>query len=69
MANYGAVTYGRDQNEAHMRMEAIENYAKIVLVARQLGCARTLDRMNGKKLDALQSHYRGLWPAKTLLER
>jgi len=41
MANHGVVTVGRDPLDAHFKMETVEHFARIDLVARQL---RTLDR-------------------------
>jgi len=57
MANHGVVTYGADLRQAYMRMEAVEHYAKIVLVARQLGCTRSLDSHELVKLVAVRSRY------------
>ncbi len=57
MANHGVVTYGEDLCRAYMRMEAVEHYAKIVMAARQLGCARTLDSRELEKLFAVRSQY------------
>ena len=42
MANRGAVTLGRDIMDAHFKMETVEHFAKIALVARQLGVVQTL---------------------------
>jgi L-fuculose-phosphate aldolase len=57
MANHGVVTYGEDLWRAYMRMEAVEHYAKIVLAARQLGSARSLDSHELEKLVAARSQY------------
>src|SRR5437588_2662130 len=57
MANHGVVTYGEDLCKAYMRMEAVEHYAKIVMVARQLGSARSLDSNELEKLVAVRSQY------------
>ena len=57
MANHGVVTYGADLNQAYMRMETVEHYAKIVLVARQLGGTRSLDSQELEKLVAVRSRY------------
>jgi L-fuculose-phosphate aldolase len=57
MANHGVVTYGEDLCRAYMRMEAVEHYAKIVLAARQLGSARSLDSHELEKLEAARSQY------------
>lgn len=57
MANHGVVTYGADLQQAYMRMEAVEHYAKIVQVARELGSARSLDRREVERLEAARSRY------------
>src|SRR5262249_1912620 len=57
MANHGVVTYGSDLSQAYMRMETVEHYAKIVLVARQLGGSRALDSQELEKLVAVRSRY------------
>jgi L-fuculose-phosphate aldolase len=57
MANHGVVTYGADLQQAYMRMEAVEHYAKIVLVARQLGRAERLERGEIERLAQVRSHY------------
>jgi hypothetical protein len=38
-------------------MEAVEHYAKIVLVARQLGRAEWLDHREIERLTQVRSHY------------
>jgi L-fuculose-phosphate aldolase len=57
MANHGVVTYGEDLRQAYMRMESVEHYAKIVLAARQLGCAQTLPSRELEKLNEVRSRY------------
>jgi L-fuculose-phosphate aldolase len=57
MANHGVVTYGADIQQAYLRMEAVEHYAKIVLVARQLGRAEWLDGREVERLVQARSHY------------
>ena len=42
MANHGAVTLGKDVMDAHFKMETVEHFAKIALVAHQLGQVKTL---------------------------
>jgi L-fuculose-phosphate aldolase len=42
LANHGALTVGRDLDEALQRMERVEHLAKIVLVSTMLGGAQTL---------------------------
>ncbi|MGH9571462.1 MAG: class II aldolase/adducin family protein [Candidatus Angelobacter sp.] len=50
MANHGVVTYWQNLRQAYLRMESVEHYARIVLAARQLGSARSL---NGRQLEEL----------------
>jgi L-fuculose-phosphate aldolase len=57
MANHGVVTYGADLQQAYMRMEAVEHYAKIVLVARQLGRTRLLNSCEIERLSQARSRY------------
>jgi len=57
MANHGVVSYGEDLCRAYMRMEAVEHYAKVVLTARLLGSARSLDSQELEKLVAVRSQY------------
>jgi L-fuculose-phosphate aldolase len=57
MANHGVVAYGASLRQAYLRMEAVEHYAKIVLAARQLGCARALDEQQLEKLVEARSRY------------
>ena len=59
MANHGVVTYGHDLRKAYLRMEAVEHFAQIVLAARQLGCARSLDDDQLEKLFEARSRYAG----------
>lgn len=42
MANHGAVTYGESLLDAFLKMETVEHFAHICLVAHQLGSARPL---------------------------
>ncbi len=42
MANHGVVTLGKDVMDAHFKMETVEHFARIALVAHQLGSAKTL---------------------------
>jgi L-fuculose-phosphate aldolase len=42
MANHGAVTYGDSLLDAFLKMETVEHFANICLVAHQLGSARPL---------------------------
>jgi len=57
MANHGAVTYGSTLSEAFFRMEAVEHFARIVLVAKQLGREVCLDTMSVEKLVVARERY------------
>ena len=50
MANHGVVTVGQHAMDAHFKMETVEHFAQIALVAHQLGGVRTL---GGKDVEAL----------------
>lgn len=50
MANHGVVTYGKDLLDAFMKMETVEHFAQITLIASQLGSAAPIA---GDKLAAL----------------
>ena len=59
MANHGVVSYGRDIEEAYLKMETVEHFAKIMLVAHQLGGAQTLSKPELRKLLEARSKYEG----------
>lgn len=44
LMNHGALTVGKDLTQAYYRMETLEHFAKVSLVARQLGGAKELPR-------------------------
>lgn len=44
LMNHGALTVGKDLTQAYYRMETLEQFAKVSLVARQLGGAKELPR-------------------------
>lgn len=50
MANHGVVTYGENLMAAYMNMETVEHFAKIALVAHQLGCQSQLSDQHVSKL-------------------
>jgi L-fuculose-phosphate aldolase len=61
MANHGVVTYGSDLTQAHMNMETVEHFAKITLVAKQLGCEHPLLAEHVTKLQEMRrriQHYK-----------
>jgi len=57
MANHGAVTYGEDVYKAYFRMETMEHYARIALVAELLGGATALPRREVDKLLDARTRY------------
>lgn len=50
LAGNGALTLGADLNQALLRMELVEHYAKILLAARQLGSVQPLPASDVAKL-------------------
>jgi len=62
MANHGAVTYGGSLLDAFQKMETLEHFAKICLVADQLGTAHQLEKQAIDHL--LQAKERYLQNAK-----
>lgn len=57
LENHGCTTYGKDVWEAFFRMEMVEHFARITLVAEMLGGARALPREEVEKLFAARSRY------------
>jgi L-fuculose-phosphate aldolase len=57
LANHGALTLGRDVFGAYYKMETIEHFAKISLVARLLGGERLLSRDEVTRLEKLRGSY------------
>jgi L-fuculose-phosphate aldolase len=57
MANHGAVSYGEDVYKAYFRMETMEHYARIALVAELLGGAKALPRQEVDKLLDARTRY------------
>src|SRR6188472_2179206 len=57
LANHGALTLGRDLFGAYYKMETIEHFAKISLVARLLGGERLLSRQEVDRLQGLRGRY------------
>jgi L-fuculose-phosphate aldolase len=59
MANHGAVTYGESLLDAFLKMETLEHFAKICLVAEQLGTPRLLQtEAIGQLLQAKEKYLR-----------
>ena len=57
LANHGALTLGADLFSAYYKMETIEHFAKISLVARLLGGERVLSRQEVDRLQGLRGMY------------
>jgi L-fuculose-phosphate aldolase len=57
MANHGAVCYGEDIYKAYFRMETMEHFARIALVAELLGGAKALPRREVDKLLDARTRY------------
>src|SRR4249920_1753840 len=57
LANHGAVTCGDTVLSAHFKMETIEHFAKISLVARMLGREHLLSREEVGRLQGLRGMY------------
>jgi len=57
LANHGALTLGADLFGAYYKMETIEHFAKISLVARLLGGERLLSRQEVDRLQGLRGRY------------
>jgi L-fuculose-phosphate aldolase len=57
MSNHGVVTYGEDLLSAYMKMETVEHFAKVALVAHQLGRQQLLSHEEVEKLLAVRRKY------------
>jgi L-fuculose-phosphate aldolase len=57
LANHGAVTCGPDVMSAYYKMETIEHFAKISLVARLLGREHLISREEVERLQGLRGMY------------
>jgi len=57
LANHGALTVAPDVFAAYYKMETIEHFAKISLVARQLGREHLLSRQEVERLQELRGNY------------
>jgi len=57
MANHGVVTYGSTLENAYMKMETVEHFAHIALVAHLLGRAQPLGEKEVEKLWAVRHSY------------
>src|ERR671936_2378087 len=57
LANHGALTVGPDVYSAYFKMETIEHFAKISLVARLLGREHLISREEVMRLQELRGSY------------
>jgi L-fuculose-phosphate aldolase len=57
LANHGALALGTDLFAAYYKMETIEHFARISLVARQLGRENLLSREEVERLQQLRGRY------------
>jgi L-fuculose-phosphate aldolase len=57
LENHGCTCYGKDVWEAYFRMETVEHFARITLVAELLGGARPLPRKEVQKLFESRTRY------------
>jgi L-fuculose-phosphate aldolase len=57
LENHGCTSYGRDVWQAFFRMEMVEHFARITLVAELLGGAKPLPRSEVEKLVDARSRY------------
>ncbi|MBM3773131.1 MAG: class II aldolase/adducin family protein [Acidimicrobiia bacterium] len=57
LANHGALTVGADLFSAYYKMETVEHFAKISLVARQLGRENLIAREEVERLQQLRGNY------------
>ena len=57
LANHGAVTCGSDVMAAYYKMETIEHFARISLVARMLGGEHLISREEVERLQGLRGFY------------
>ena len=57
MKNHGALTLGKDLQEAYYRMESLEHAAKIIFISKQLGGVSLLKEEDVKKLEVVRKKY------------
>jgi L-fuculose-phosphate aldolase len=59
MSNHGVVAYGADLDQAYMKMETVEHFARIALVTHQLGHQQPLGAAELEKLVVARAKYIG----------
>ena len=57
LANHGALTAGQDLMNAYFKLETMEHFAQITLVARQLGRENLISREEVDRLQGLRDFY------------
>lgn len=57
MANHGVVTLGKHPMDAHFKMETVEHFARIALVAHQLGAVNSLNPKQVNDLISIRAKY------------
>jgi len=57
MSNHGVVAYGADLEQAYMKMETVEHFARIALVTHQLGHQKPLGAAELEKLVVVRAKY------------
>src|SRR5215468_8322742 len=57
MSNHGVVAYGTDLEQAYMKMETVEHFARIALVTHQLGHQEPLGPSDLEKLVVVRAIY------------
>ena len=57
MGNHGVVCYGEDVHKAFFRMETVEHFARITLVAELVGGPRVLPKAEVQKLVDARTRY------------
>ena len=57
MSNHGVVTYGGDLDQAYMKMETVEHFARIALVTHLLGRQQPLGEAELEKLIVARAKY------------
>jgi L-fuculose-phosphate aldolase len=68
LANHGALTLGKDLFAAYYKMETIEHFARISLVARLLGREHLLSREEVVRLQGLRGTYGIVAPAPVCVD-
>jgi len=68
LANHGALHRGRDLLGAYYKMETVEHFAHISLVARLLGRERLLSRTRSRGLQGLRGRYGIASPAEICID-